>query len=239
MARAGLGAMRPCTLRLVALAGILAVPQLAAQETVGYFSEYAARGGHGTIVLVISGATGPHAYAEAARDLAAEGYHTVLLDGTEFRGKTSENAAAMLLDATQRARKSAGLPARRVGVVGYSLGGRPALAVAATRPDLVFAVATHYPATSFIGDAAGFVGALRVPTLLMAGGRDFYNRCCLAETARRLDAASRSAAAPRFLEVVEYPDADHAWNLNAYWNGKVAADSFKRALAHLKAHDKP
>jgi hypothetical protein len=38
---------------------------------------------------------------------------------------------------------------------------------------------------------------------------------------------------------VEYPDADHAWNLNAYWNGKVAADSFKRALAHLKAHDKP
>ena len=226
--------------KALALAGLACALQAHAQATISYFSEFVSGGGKGPVLLVISGASGPDGYVTLARDFAAEGYHVVLLDANEFQNQEREGAVAMLRTAAERARKSPGAQAGKIGVVGFSLGGgRATLGAAATDPELVFATVAHYPATRFIADPAAFVAAVRVPTLLMAGGRDRYRNCCLAETARTLDTAAKAAPGPRFLELVEYADADHAWNLAASWNGDVAADSFKRTLAHLRANRVP
>jgi pimeloyl-ACP methyl ester carboxylesterase len=222
-------------LACTALATILFTAPATAQDKVSHFSEYVARGGKGPVVLVISGASGPANYGGMGSDLAAAGFHVVMLDGNEFHRKPMEAAVAMLRDAADRGRASPGAEPGKVGVVGFSRGGGPTLSAAATRPDFVFAAVAQYPDTTFSQHPAATVEAIRVPTLLLAGALDSFD-CCRIEAVRHLAAAVQAAPGARFLEVVEYPDAGHAWNLNRTWNGAAASDSFKRTVAHLQRH---
>ena len=193
------------------------------------------KSGQGRVVVVVSGQTGPTNYSYYAYDLAAQGYFAVLVDGNDFFGKES-GGEEKLRDVMARAQKSPHALPGKVAVVGFSLGGASTLTYAARMPDLVAVVVTYYPLTRFITRPDDFVSKLKVPTLVMAGGRDSYKDCCRIETARKLAEAAKSVeGTPRF-ELVEYPDAEHGFTIKSgkTYRSRDAEDGFKRTLAFLK-----
>jgi dienelactone hydrolase len=193
--------------------------------------EFPARGGQGPTVVVLSGRSCTDLYLSIPIDLAAEGFHVLLFNSTDLWPREDAVDVVARLIATAR-----GAEGGRVGVVAFSLGGAPALAVAAARmPEHVAAVVAWYPATNRVGDVPAFMQAMRVPTLMLAGVRDTYNRCCLIETAREMAAAAALLPSVPF-ELVEYPDAEHGWNLSDKWRAADAADGWRRTLDHLRRH---
>lgn len=195
--------------------------------------EYEPRSGSGRVVVLVSGQTGAANYTKVAEDIAAEGYYAVLVDGNDLWIK-SGGGEDLLKGVIMRAQQSPHALTGKVGVIGFSRGGAPALTYAARMPDLVAAVVAHYPLTSFISDPAAFVAKIKVPTLILAGTADTYKNCCLIETARKLDEAAKAGLTPNPLEVFEYPGVEHGYSSNNSRRQDIASDALRRTVAYLR-----
>ena len=208
-----------------------------AEDALPAQSEYEPPQGKGQLVVFISGQSGPGNYAHVAKDLAAKGYYTVLLDGNEIfvKGGAGEGRLRGVLERSLQSPHA--LPGK-AAVVGASLGGGATIAYAARMPDLVAAAVAFYPYTAFITDPRAFVAKIKVPTLVLAGARDTYKNCCVIETARRLAEEAKSAGGDPVLELHEYPDAEHGWDIQKpkEYRSDIAADSLRRTLEFLQRH---
>lgn len=199
-------------------------------------SEYEPPNGKGRVVVVVSGRGGPGDYRDTSKDLAGQGYYVVLVDGNDFVKKG--NGGALFKDVLANARMSPHALPGKVAVVAFSLGGVSGLSFAARMPELVSAVVVYYPVTSYITDVPDFVSKIKVSTLMFAGGRDTQRNCCVIETARRLAIAAKVIEGKALLEVVEYPEAGHGFNIKfgKEWRKDDAADTFRRTLDHLRQY---
>lgn len=188
----------------------------------------------GPVVLVLSGASGPGLYRAYASQVAALGYHTVLLDGRDVLTR-EKNGLAHLQAAMEAARAAPTAHGEQVAVIGFSQGGGGALLHAATLKGQVAAVIAYYPAISWAPDMNWLAGRLAVPVLVLAGEQDVYNGCCLIEGMRNLAQAAQRAQRP--FELVSYPQADHGFNLaNAGFRAEDSADAWRRTVAMLASH---
>lgn len=221
----------------VAVAAFMIVAWIAAaaaQTKTLYQREFEPPGGKGRPVVLISGNSGPNNYVRLALDIAAQGFYTVLVDSNELWLKDG-GGEQLLRDLLKRTQGSPKAMPGKVGVVGASLGGGVSLAYATRMPELVAGIVTFYPYTSYIKDVDGFVGRTKVPTLVLAAARDTYQNCCLIEMARNIAAASRKKQAPPLFDLVEYPSADHGFNLEGRASrSDDAADALSRAVSHLR-----
>jgi pimeloyl-ACP methyl ester carboxylesterase len=197
--------------------------------------EFEPKGGRGSVIVVVSGQTGPENYTDLAKDLAGLSFYVVLVDGNDFwkKGGVGE---ALLYDVIKRAQASQHALPGKVGVVGCSLGGASALTFAARMPESVYAVVAQYPLTSFISDPAEFVGKIKVPTLMLVGTSDTYKNCCLIETARRLQEAAKAAASPDMLQLYEYPGVEHGFSTDTTKRKDVRSDALRRTVEYLRQH---
>jgi dienelactone hydrolase len=86
-------------------------------------------------------------------------------------------------------------------------------------------------------------GKVGVVGFSLGGGpaavHDAEKNCCMIDMARKLAAAAKAGGEP--LELTEYPNANHGFNLRAVANYREqdAADAFARTLAHLKKYLAP
>lgn len=219
--------------RVIVIMFVLCISRVYGQSALPSQKEYEPSNGKGRVVIVLSGQTGVDNYRTFARELAKQGYYAVLFDGNDFWLKGG-GGEALLKGVIARAQQSPHALPGKVGVMGFSLGGGVALAYATRDPELVSAVVTFYPLTNFIKDPDAFVTRIKVPTILFAAVRDTYKDCCLIETARKLSGAAKTRGEPAILEVIEYPNADHGFNLSGKaWRSDDAADALRRALSHL------
>jgi dienelactone hydrolase len=206
--------------------------------------EYEPAKGKGRVVVVVTGHTGPGNYANVAEDFAEQGYYAVLVDGNDFwiKGGGGEikggGGETLLKGVITRSQQSPHALPGKVAVVGFSLGGASTLTYATRMPELVSAVVVYYPRTDYITNPENFVSQIRVPTLMFAGGRDTYRNCCRIETARKLADAAKKSEGKVMLEVVEYPDAAHGWNIRSSraYREDYTADGFRRTLSHLRQY---
>ena len=199
--------------------------------------EYEAPKGKGRVVVVVSGHSGPGNYAYVANDLAEQGYYAVLVDGNDFWIK-GDGGEALLKGVITRSQQSPHALPGKVAVVGFSRGGASALTYATGMPELVSAVVVYYPGTQHITNPDNFVSKIKVPTLMLAGGRDTYHNCCRIEMARKLADAAKKSEGKVMLEVFEYPNAEHGFTIKSSkaWLPTDAADAFRRTLSHLRQY---
>ncbi len=177
---------------------------------------YAPEGKTGPVVVLISGQSGIEPYKPYAEDLAKLGYYAVLLTGKDILNPqlTGEDN---LKRAIERALRSPQAKPGKAAVIGFSLGGGGALYNAAPLAELVSVVVVYYPYTkSWVNKINWFANRFQAPILALAAQRDRYMDCCLAETARAIEAAARKNG--KSFELVVYPDADHGFNLR--WGAK-------------------
>jgi dienelactone hydrolase len=193
--------------------------------------------GAGPAIIVLSGQTGPENYKPYATELASLGYYTVLLDGKDILNK-EQTGGDNLRKALSRAQAAPQVVKGKAAVIGFSLGGGAALAYATSMNQQVSMVLVHYPYTNFASaqNADSFVKRFRVPLLILAGERDYYNNCCLIESMRAIDAAAKKSGAT--FELVVYPQADHGFNLTAgkTYRQNDDRDAMRRATAMLKQY---
>lgn len=196
-------------------------------------------GGKGAIVLVVSGYAGKDYFRSFSSKLAALGYYTLLMDGKDLidPGRMGQiiPGAENLQAVIAAARSSPHAIPGKVALVGFSIGGAGALKYGAKLKDQVSAVVAYYPAISTTGSISNFAAGLQTPVLLLAGGQDHYENCCLIESMRELAAAPKTAP----FELVEYPDAGHCFNLDINvplftFRPKDAANAWDRTAAFLK-----
>jgi dienelactone hydrolase len=205
--------------------------------------------GHGRVVILISGSTGSRPYEFYAAETAGFGYYAVLLDGRDILN-SDKQGSRRLNQAIERAQRDPAASPGKVAVVGFSLGGGGALAFAARESNLVSGVIAYYPTTSVIAQYGGVksvVGKMTVPVLIFAGGMDTYHNCCLVETARTMAATAKELGVP--LQLVVYPNAKHAFNVNFDWgpdadpnmafDGPASGDAWKRTVAALEQYLSP
>jgi dienelactone hydrolase len=171
--------------------------------------------GKGAVVIVASGYSGPGFYRDFSARLAAHGYYTVLMDGKDLidPGRIglivpgAENLQAVIADAKSAHQAIPG----KVALVGFSIGGAGALRYGAALEGPVAAVVAYYPAITTTGwDMKTFAAGFKTPVLLLAGGQDRYEDCCLIESMRELAGAPKTVP----FEYVEYPQAGHCFNLD-------------------------
>ncbi len=202
-------------------------------------SQRAATAARKPVVILIPGIDGPARYrAEAAR-ISKLGYFAVLLDATI--DPISRYGESNLRDAIARAQKAPEARPGKVVVIGFSMGGGGALAIAAAMPDLVAAVVAYYPAVSFLAgerQMQTLAGRFAVPVLALAGEGDTYLDCCRAEAQRALEAAAKGQG--KQYELVTYPGAQHGFNLAGRWHDAAAsADAARRADEVLRRYLPP
>jgi pimeloyl-ACP methyl ester carboxylesterase len=226
--------MRKCVVTIWAALMVAAVIGPASAQTKTLFQrEFDPPGGKGRPVVFISGHAGPNNYLKLAADLAGHGFFIVLVDSNELWVK--EGGDPLLRDLLKRVQASPKAIPGKVGVVGSSLGGGVALAFATRMPDLVAGIVTTYPYTTFIKDVDGLVARTKVPTLILAAGRDTYQSCCLIDMARNIAAASKNKQSPPMFELVEYPHAQHGFNLPGQASRTDdAADAMDRTVKYLR-----
>lgn len=199
----------------------------------GYFrEEVAPKGGKGPAVLVISGQTGPESRKAFARDVAAQGYNVLLVDGNDLLSRTKP-MAQYYKDAVTSLLAHPATTSRKVVVIGFSMGGGALLAHAMTQPDTVAGAIAVYPYTAWIQNVDGMVGRFQVPLLVLAAGADTYNNCCLIERAREIEASAKVRG--KAFEMVVYDGADHAYDLNGRaYRAEPARDTARRIEEALK-----
>lgn len=217
--------------KAITLAALLAATPLAGAQAAEWIT---AATDTRPVVLILSGASGVAPYREFGQKIAGLGYAAVLVDGNEVSilgAHSAANLSRVLGQVQADARAQPG----KVAVVGFSMGGGGALAHATSRPQAVAAVATYYPAVSVLPNPAHTAAAVKVPTLILAGGRDRLNNCCLVESAREFEKAVTAGGGQ--LALVEYPQAHHAFNLQgASYREGDADDAWTRLRAFLAAH---
>jgi dienelactone hydrolase len=198
--------------------------------------------GHGPVIIVISGQTGPASYQTYAAELARLGYYSILLAGKDILNPQL-TGPANLRKAIERAQRSPIAVKGKVAVIGFSLGGGGALYNATYMPDLVSMVIAYYPYTrTWANKIDSLVKRIQVPVLVLAAQRDRYKDCCVIETARDMEAAAK-ARGTRF-ELVVYPEATHGFNLKTGARGEPAGayrreddrDAWRRTVDMLKLY---
>jgi alpha-beta hydrolase superfamily lysophospholipase len=190
--------------------------------------------GKGRGVLVVSGQSGPGNYAAVAKQIAGLGFHVALIDGNDVFKKDNAGLPAFKAAVDALAASPKTVPGK-LGAVGFSLGGGAVLTYATRMPDRFAAVVAYYPFTSFITKPDDFAAQIKVPTLILAGGKDTFRDCCKIERARKLAELGKAGTAS-VIELVEYPQAEHIFILpGAQFRAADAADALKRTAAHLGA----
>lgn len=193
-------------------------------------------------MILIHGAevhgAGYHNMEQVCEDLAAQGYYAEMIEyyapGEEVvpgeREKVRQSFVGWvkkLHEGLDALGKNPAVDPKRIGVMGYSLGGMLALSLGARYSDRVAAVVDYYgPVPPSVKENA----ATMPPTLIIHGGKD---RLVLAKESRELDQILTSAGRPHQLKL--YPDADHAFNFqdsNAY-NAGDAQDAWAVTLDFL------
>jgi dienelactone hydrolase len=243
---------------MAAFLGLALVPNGAAAQ-----EEFPPPQGKGRVVVVASGHSGPYAYRDVSRRIAALGYDVVLFDSNDWIKtlmnalpddlvKTLENEVPDdfvkklppgdwaktlekgLRDAIAQAQRMPHALPGKVGLVGFSLGGVFALGLGTALSEEVAVVAAWYPLTATLGDLPGWAARIRVPTVMFAGEDDFYHRCCLIDKARAMGMAAQAAGAP--FELTTYPDAPHGFSIRGLgsYRPQVYDDAFARTEAALK-----
>jgi len=183
--------------------------------------------GKGRGLLVVSGQNGPTSYVPVARQFAAQGFNVSLIDGNAVLKPDNAGRPAFVA-AVAALRASPKTSPGKIGVVGFSLGGGAAMTNAARMPNEVSAVVAYYPYTAFIKDPGAFAKQIQVPVLVLTGVKDVYKNCCVIEMARKL------ASSTKGIRLVEYPEANHGFNLaGPTLRSGDATDAFRRAVAHL------
>jgi dienelactone hydrolase len=217
---------------LAALAFLLSTgcqTQLQASPAIG--QEVFSPASPGPIVLVLSGASGPEFYREYASRVASLGYYTVLLDGRDVLSR-EKDGLGNLRGAIAAAQGAAGALPGKAAVIGFSQGGGGAILHASTLRDQVSMVVAYYPAVSWSPSMEWLASRIQLPVLILAGEKDHYNACCLVESMRGLESAARARKAP--LELVVYPQAEHAFTLNlGNYRTEDAEDAWRRTRAML------
>jgi dienelactone hydrolase len=203
------------------------------------FETFPPADGKGAVVVAVSGYAGTDYFRDFSSKLAALGYYTLLMDGKDLidpgrMGEIipgAENLQAVIAAATSSPHAVPG----KVALVGFSIGGAGVLKYGAKLKDQVAAVVAYYPAITITGTISNFAAGLQTPVLLLAGGQDRYQNCCLIASMRELAAAPKTAP----FELVEYPDAGHCFNLDINvplftYRPQDAADAWDRTVAFLK-----
>jgi dienelactone hydrolase len=232
------------TCRVIAIMLLVFLGQACAGALLPSQKEYEPLKGKGRVVVVVAGHSGPDNYAYVAKDFAEQGYYAVLVDGNDFwiKGGGGEikggSGEALLKGVITRSQQSPHALPGKVAVVGFSLGGASTLTYATRMPELVSAVVVCYPRTDYITDPDDFVQKIKVPTLMLAGGRDTFRNCCRIEMARKLADAAKKSEGKVMLEVFEYPYAKHGFTVKSSdaWSPTDAADAFRRTLIHLRQY---
>lgn len=185
----------------------------------------------GPAVIMLSGASGLEAYRSLAQALQQRGYFVDLIDGREVLTREKDGRAVLTRHIAQARGSASALPGK-VAVVGFSQGGGGALLHASTLRDEVAAVVAFYPAISWAPNMIWLAQRVAVPTLILAGGQDRYNGCCLIEDMRALASAAQRQGAP--LTLVSYPEAGHGFNLSlGAYRSADADDAWSRTLQVL------
>lgn len=206
-------------------------------------------------VLVLHTVAGPGPNLEAfARALAGEGYVTMTPDVFDLHdfGPEGRTDHPLLLKDLQGAlellRSHPQVDPARIGVVGFSFGGRLAVRLAATFPRAIRATVSYYAVTShqalgrpLAGRAArakpltAHVDRLAAPVLLHHGEADAR---VPADQSRLLHDALVAAGKPSTLHI--YPNADHLFNfaLGSDVRHHPEADrlSWERTVRFLEEH---
>ena len=209
-------------------------------STAAMAAEYMAPpSGSGPAVVVISGASGTAAYRWYARDVAKLGYSVALVAGWQICAASSgscsrsnEDSAANLKATIEELQGNPRTAPGKVVVIGFSLGGGGALVHAAPLSEAVAGVVAYYPSITRLPDLNGAAARVAVPTLLLSGEQDRYFNCCLIESMRAFEAGVRAKSVP--VELVAYPQADHAFNLDGpKHRPEETADAWQRTQAFL------
>ena len=219
-------------LSIAALGSASALAQTPAREV------FAPASGRGSIIIAVSGQSGPAMYRDYSAKLAEQGYYVVLVSGTDISipGKTGPglaNLRRVMLDAQSATSAIAG----RVALVGFSVGGIGVLGHGAPLKEDVSAIVLYYPAISFVSSLLKeFALEMRAPALVFAGAQDRFSNCCLLESMRTLEREPKSVP----FQLVVYPDAEHGFNLDAPSLGTFrkqdADDAWARTLVFLREH---
>lgn len=201
-------------------------------------TELAPPSGKGRVVIVVSGKSGPNAYADYAERVAKLGYDTILLDGKDILS-ADKQGGTRLRQAIARALASPHALPGKIAVIGFSLGGGGALTYAARGTNTIAAVVAYYPETAFLLrpgiDLKSFVAAaFKVPVLVFAGGKDTFDNCCLLKTIQAIAADAKEIGAP--FDLVVYPNADHDFIAPPHYRAGDAADAWKRTTDVLHQH---
>jgi dienelactone hydrolase len=233
----GIKALVPCVVRLALLSAAL-LSGVPAQAQAPQREVCSPPSGKGSIVIVVSGQSGPELYRDYCAKLAEQGHYVVLVNGNDISipGKTGlgiANLRRVMLDA----QSADGAIAGRVALVGFSVGGIGVLGHGAPLGDLVSSIVLYYPAVTFVSQQLKqFASAMQVPAIVFAGAQDRYSNCCLLETMQSLEKEPKVVP----FQLVVYPDAEHGFNLDApslgTYRKQEADDAWARTLAFLKAH---
>ena len=193
--------------------------------------------GKGAVVIVVSGASGTSFYKGTASTLAAMGYYTVLVDGTNIYKRYAPanfDGVALLKSVIAESTASPQALQGKVALLGFSIGGAGVLVHGAQMKDEVSAAVAYYPAITSLGpNMDALASNIKVPVLLVVGVQDRYMECCLIETMRALAAAPKAAP----FELVVYPAAEHGFNLEDTqftYNEKDAQDAWAKTAEYLK-----
>jgi len=202
-------------------------------------------GGKGAIVIVASGYSGTGYYRDFSSKIAELGYYTLLMDGKDLIDPGSMGQIVPGAENLQRviaaAKSSPQAISGKAALVGLSIGGAGVLRYGANLKDQVSAVVAYYPAITTTGwDMGTFAAGLQTPVLLLAGGQDHYENCCLIESMRELAEAPKTVP----FEYAEYPDAGHCFNLDIRiplftYRPQDAADAWARTVAFLDRFHPP
>jgi carboxymethylenebutenolidase len=209
-------------------------------------------------VLVLHTVAGPGPNLEAfAKELAGAGYVTLTPDVFALHdfGAEGRTDHPVILGDLKGALDFLGAQPRvdpeRLGVVGFSFGGRAAVLLAAAHPTRLRAVVVYYAIAShaelgraLAGRAAraeplsARVGALRAPVLIHHGEADTNVPVGQARLLHRaMLAAGKSST------LYTYPGADHLFNFSigpdVRFDPAAARLSWERTLAFLNRHLKP
>jgi carboxymethylenebutenolidase len=203
-------------------------------QTIGVERFEAAQGGKRAAVLLLHGADGmtnAERYRIGAQVLAAAGYHVFLLHYLDRTGErrayfsTIGRGFALWADAVRDAldfvARQPGVDAERLGIVGTSLGGALAVAVAA-EDRRIKAVVNYF---GFLPEPARQSATRLPPMLVLHGARDVIVPVA---NAHALEMLLNRLGVPH--EVHVYPDQAHGFH------GAAQLDAAQRTAAFLARH---